>query len=626
MTHAIVFDLETYPNVFTLAAEHAHLPIRWSFEISPWRNDSRAIVEWVQWLAGQRARLVGFNNVGFDYPVLHTLLRMGYADAQTLYSKAMAIIQSQEDEDRWVHSVKPTDRIIEQVDLFKIHHFDNKARATSLKVIEFNLKMDDVSDLPFPVGTVLTQEQTEALKHYNMHDVAATKRFYHESREAIAFRDELCRTKPGKDWLNFSDVKVGVEFFIDRLESAGVQCYTFGSEGRRPRQTRRQSIALSDAILPWIKFETPEFQRVLDWLKTQTITETKGVFTDLVARVGGVEFVFGLGGIHASVEREVIRATDEVDIVDIDVEGYYPSTAIAQGFRPAHYPAVFSEIYAGLKAERAKYPKGTATNKALKLAGNGAYGNSNNEFSPLLDPMMTMQTTVNGQLLLCLLVENLLKVPGLRLLQSNTDGLTVQCPKVHRPMLSQVVQWWESITKLKMEFADYEVMCIRDVNNYVARYTDGKVKRIGAYEWKLERDGGRLRWHQNHSALVVPKVAEKVLLEGAPIRQTVEQWPDLYDFMLRVKVPRSSHLVYTTAAWGDQEFPLQNTTRYYIARDGVRLFKRMPPLKGKNEWRRIGVDSGWDVQVCNDIRDARRETVNHEYYCAEVEKLVNCLA
>ena len=42
MTHDIIWDLETYPNVFTLHAVHAHLPIEWSFEISDWRNDSRA--------------------------------------------------------------------------------------------------------------------------------------------------------------------------------------------------------------------------------------------------------------------------------------------------------------------------------------------------------------------------------------------------------------------------------------------------------------------------------------------------------------------------------------------------------------------------------------------------------
>lgn len=618
MTHDIVFDIETYPNVFTLSAEHAHLPIIWYFELSPWRNDSRAIVEWVQWLAGIGARMVGFNSLGFDYPVIHTLLRMGQADAATLYAKAQAIIGSQDgDDERWMHQVKPTDRIVPQVDLFKIHHFDNKARATSLKVIEFNLRMDDVSDLPFPVGTVLTQDQVPLLRRYNHHDVTATKRFYHHTVPMIRFRDELCRKHPDKDWLNFNDTKIGKEYFTMRLEGAGVQCYTYGPEGRVPRQTRRQSIALRDAILPWIRFETADFQRILDWLRSQTIVETKGVFTELSARVGGIDFVFGLGGIHASVENEVIRSTDEVDIVDIDVESYYPSTAIAQRFRPAHFPEKFCDIYADLKEQRKQYPKGSAENAMLKLALNGVYGDSNNQFSVFYDPLMTMSITLNGQLLLCVLAEQLLKVPGLRIIQANTDGLTVQCPKRQREAMQFVVRWWEEMTRLKMEFAEYRVMCIRDVNNYIAQYTNGKVKRKGAYEHDLE-------WHQNHSALVVAKVAEKVLLEGAPIRQTVEQWPDLFDFMLRVKVPRSSYLV---CEHGGQEYQLPNTTRYIITRDGVRLFKRMPPLAKKpNEWRRIGVESGWNVTVCNDARDAKREAVEHDYYIREVEKLCNILS
>ena len=628
MNNDFAYDEETLPNVFTIAFEHCWAPFRWAFEISPWRNDSRDIVAFVQWIAARGGRLVGFNNLGFDYPILHYLLQMGQADAPTLYAKAMAIIQSNDDEEagRFFHMVKPADRRVPQIDLFKVHHFDNRARSTSLKALEFAMRSDHVEDMPIDHGTVITLDQLPVLKSYNAHDVSETKKFYHYSLEAIKFREELAAKQPGKDWLNFSDVKIGVEFFLERLEAAGVQCYTYGPEGRRPRQTRRASIALRDAILPWIRFENPEFNRVHQWLLQQTITETKGVFENVTASVGGVEFVFGLGGIHASVENEVVRADAENDIVDIDVEGYYPSTAIAQGFKPAHFPAIFSEIYAGLKAERAKHPKGTSINKALKLAGNGAYGNSNNQFSPLLDPMMTMQTTLNGQLLLCLLVEQLIKIPNLRMIQANTDGITVKCPKVARAHLSAVVQWWEGITKLKMEFAEYEVMCIRDVNNYIARYTNGKVKRIGAYEWKHEKDGGRLRWDQNHSSLVIPKVAEKVLLEGAPIRETVEQWSDLYDFLLRVKVPRTSRLVSMTEAWGDTEFPLPNTTRYHIAKEGVRLFKRMPPLKGKNEWRRIGVESGWNVRVCNNIRDADRSAVDHDFYVREVEKLVNRLS
>ena len=110
---------------------------------------------------------------------------------------------------------------------------------------------------------------------------------------------------------------------------------------------------------------------------------------------------------------------------------------------------------------------------------------------------------------------------------------------------------------------------------------------------------------QNHSALVVPKVAEKVLLEGSPIRETVENWPDIMDFMLRVKVPRSSSLVIEYREHGDQRHPLQNTTRYLITKSGGHLFKQMPPLKGKELWRQIGVEAGWKVTPCNDVSEAR---------------------
>ena len=155
-----IYDIETFPNVFTLAVEHAEAPIQWMFEISEWRNDSRDICLFLDYLKKENARMVGFNNLGFDYPVLHTLYRMGKADASVLYDKAQAIISSQnKDFGKWDHLVKPSDRVVPQIDLFKIHHFDNKARTTSLKSLEFNMRSATIEDLPFKVGTRLTQEQ-----------------------------------------------------------------------------------------------------------------------------------------------------------------------------------------------------------------------------------------------------------------------------------------------------------------------------------------------------------------------------------------------------------------------------------------------------------------------------------
>jgi hypothetical protein len=610
MSNDYVFDIETYPNVFTLAVEHAEAPLRWAFEITPWRNDSKEIIAFLQYLKDTNARMVGFNNLGFDYPVLHTLIRMGHSDAFTLYQKAMAIINSQDDSDRWMHMVNPSDRFVEQVDLFKIHHFDNKARATSLKVLEFNMRSDNIEDLPFPVGTTLTQEQIEVLKHYNAHDVAQTKAFFKHTFDMLKFREELT-LKYDRDFINHNDTKIGKDYFVMKLEEAGVSCYDYGSGGRTPRQTKRPTIALKDAILPWIAFEQPEFNRVLDWLKAQVITETKGVFTDLIARVSDFDFVFGLGGIHGSVESEVIESDDEHIIVDLDVTSYYPNLAIVNGFHPAHLGKTFVAIYKHLFEQRKQYPKKSAESAMLKLALNGVYGDSNNQFSVFYDPLFTMSITLNGQLLLCLLAEGLMHIPGLRLIQVNTDGLTVRVPRANKWLVDVARAAWQTRTGLNLEEAIYKRVFIRDVNNYIGQYEDGSVKRKGAYEYDME-------WHQNAGGLVIAKVAEKVLVEGAPIRQTVQQWPDIMDFMLRTKVPRSSYL-----QWGDGR--VQNTSRYYIAQGGKPLFKWMPPLKDKTEWRKIGVESGWGVQVCNDIKDATLP-VEFEYYIREVEKLCLSLA
>ena len=76
--------------------------------------------------------------------------------------------------------------------------------------------------------------------------------------------------------MNHNDTKIGKDFFVMELEKAGVECYEFGEYGRKPKQTLRPQIALKDAIFPWITFDHPELNRVLEWLKAQTITETKG--------------------------------------------------------------------------------------------------------------------------------------------------------------------------------------------------------------------------------------------------------------------------------------------------------------------------------------------------------------
>src|SRR3546814_9328971 len=73
-------------------------------------------------------------------------------------------------------------------------------------------------------------------------------------------------------------------------------------------------------------------------------------------------------------------------------------------------------------------------------------------------------------------------VPGLRMIQINTDGLTVRVPRAVEWLVAEVCVWWQGVTRLTLEETRYAQMFIRDVNNYLAVSEAGKVKRKGAYE------------------------------------------------------------------------------------------------------------------------------------------------
>jgi hypothetical protein len=614
MSDAYVHDIENYPNVFLFGAIHALTETPYIFEISHRRDDRQAFYLFTEYLREHRAEEVGYNNLGYDYPVQHSILNnIMYITNADIYKKGDSIINAG-DENRFAHMVWEKDWIVPQLDLYKIHHFDNQAKRTSLKTLEFNMRMENIEDLPFTPGTYLTDSQIDTLRQYLIHDLKATLMFYKHSKKLIDFRRELS-AKYGRNFMNHNDTKIGKDYFIMELEKSGIQCFEPCS--RKPRQTHRPSIALNSVIFPYVRFEQPEFNRVLNWLRQQVITETKGVFTDLSADINGFSFDFGTGGIHGSIESQTIRSTENYVIIDLDVASFYPNLAISNELYPAHLGKQFCTIYKNVYDMRSSYPKGTPENAMLKLALNGVYGDSNNVYSPFYDPAYTMAITINGQLLLCMLAEELLKIPGLSMIQANTDGLTVYVPRVFTGQVEQVRHAWEKLTRLQLEEAIYDVMFIRDVNNYIAVYEGGKkVKRKGAYCHSVD-----LGWHQNHSMQVVAKAAEAALVHNKDIHDFITSHEDIHDFMLVTKVPRNSKLL-----WGDKQ--VQNITRYYVSTDGAPLTKVMPPLAKSLKLnpdapeRRMSVCKGWLTTECNDMKRFNRATLNYDFYIKEAEKLV----
>ncbi len=732
LSNDIIYDIETFYNCFTFCAVEADRSKGVLFEISSRKNDLHKMLAYLRECMKRKVRMVGFNNNGFDYPVLHWILKKAQdakernqlaslvISAKEIYLYAQQLIE-QSYTDRFGSIIPTRERFIEQVDLFKIHHFDNRARATSLKMIEFNMRSDTIEDLPYYHGDSLTSEQIDKLIRYNKHDVMRTLDFYDVSKGEIDFRESISK-KFGMDCTNFNSTKIGKEYFVKKLEEANPGCcYKRVGKQRKINQTKRDVIHLKDVIFPYIQFERPEFQAILDWFKQQSITETKGVFTDLhewrlgdVAKyavmrekkkklkdkpsdrerekllkeiplswieevelksgkisyyhtwrvadslnvvVDGLSYVLGTGGLHSSIESQSIFSDENYQIVDYDVASYYPNMAIKNRIYPEHLGETFCDVYEEIYNERKTHAKGSAENLAMKLALNGSYGASNDEYSPMYDPMFTMAITVGGQLSLLMLIEKALKIEGVSVIQSNTDGVTFRIPRKHLDAVDDVVRWWEATTKLEMEKALYKEMHIRDVNSYISVYEDEKVKRKGAYQYD------DLDWPKNHSGLVIKMAAEHELLGRGTVEDFILNHKNEHDFMLRTKAPRTSRIVLVDDE--GNETAEQNICRYYVANNGKSMVKIMPPVsdepkitkvfvvnkKGidveyvadtkakldraiaKNlpvvreiveapQERRIGIQTGWLVKTCNNMKVFDND-INYTYYISEAKKLVN---
>lgn len=700
----VVFDIETYPNCFTFCHVFADGRGMTVFEISDRKDDTKEFIEFLRECRRKKYRLVGFNNIGFDYPVIHYIIEKSRKaiksgsqlklSAKEIYKVAMDLIKSQGD-DKFGKSIKESDVVIPQVDLFKIHHFDNRARATSLKTLEFNMRSANIEDLPFPVGIALDDNQKDELIRYNKHDVNETLKFYWYSYDALALRKELSE-QFGFDCTNFNDTKIGKQLFIDRLESENKGCcYTVTDRGRKINQTKRDKIVIKDCLFDYIDFSRnrPEFKAVHEWFKSQVITETKGVFSDLMEHqigdvakyaemvvkrkklsdpvdkknkryvpdenviaklkldqplgwieekelkspkgaksyywchnvaetmnvvIDGFRFDFGVGGIHGA-KQGTHRSTDKKKIRTLDVASYYPNMAISNNVYPAHLGKTFCKVYKDLYVERKSHPKGSAANAALKLALNGVYGDSNNEFSPLYDPAYTMAITIGGQLSLCMLMGALIDHCNAEIIMCNTDGFEYVIDVDMFEKADKIVARWEKVTGLEMEGDTYKTMFIRDVNNYISITESGKVKTKGAYE-VLPYE--QLGWHKNHSSMVIPMAVKAHLVDGEDYEEFIRLHQNKFDFMLRTKVPRSSKLVLVDS--DGQETQLQNICRYYPSKNGGKLVKIMPPLEEGGEYRRLGIDTEWDVKPCNNISDFKND-LNYDYYLQKAKELIEAV-
>lgn len=601
----VAYDIETLKDLFTATFVDMKTGVVYPFVVHKLRNDFKEMLKFIEGIEGA----VGYNNIGFDYAVLDPFLyeKEDYIDmdgdqlAKLIYKRAQKVIK----EDFKKDYDYP---VFKQRDLFRIWHFNNKARATSLKYLQINMDWPNVQEMPISHRkSVKTMEEINTVLEYNLNDVLTTIKFYELTKDKIRMRKVL-GDKYGVDFGNAPDTKIGERIFLHEMSRrSGIPLDRYYEE----KTLRKGGISINECIIPTIEFSSPQFDDILQKMKKMVITSTRKADEVLRVMFDGMMYEFGFGGLHAVREPGVFE-----NIESADVASYYPNLAISYRFYPRHLGEVFCDVYQQLYEERKSYPKKSDESTALKLALNGVYGMSNAPWSPFYDPAYTMSITINGQLLLAYLCEQITLQDAGRVIMANTDGIEVDVHDHER--FKRICSEWQTLTKLQLEFSTYKKIGIRDVNNYIGVKEDGSVKEKGDYVCDREI-------YKDQSMKIVTKAVRDFFVNDTPIEKTINECNDIKMFLIG-KRAKSGNLEYRRAENTNELIreTLPKNVRYYISHTGGSIVKI---LTTNGVERVVNLNKGQRMTLFNQWvnKPFDQYGVFKNFYINEADKLIQAI-
>tara|TARA_R110000824_G_scaffold293756_2_gene482046 strand:- start:941 stop:2824 length:1884 start_codon:yes stop_codon:yes gene_type:complete len=613
-------DYETLSNCFVAVFKHYKTDETYIFSVCKIQNDYDKFIEFLKQNIENNEWHISYNGLAFDAQITHNVIKDhdnlklmdGESIAEEIYSYAQEAIKRSNN--REFQQFPEWEMTIKQIDVFKLNHWDNVAKMSSLKWIQYSMDWDNIIDMPIEHTTSINQQkQLDLIIKYCINDVESTKAIFEKSKPLITLRKNLT-DQYNINLYSASEPRISKELFAYYLSKE----LSIPKWELKKLRTFRNVIKIKDLILDYIKFETPEFNNLLEKFKTVEINpnQTKGGFKYSVV-YKGVKTHFGLGGAHGCSKSGVYESDNENVIMSSDVTSFYPNLAIMNKIAPAHLDQkAFCDLYEWFFTERKKIPKSDPMNYVYKIILNSTYGLSNDKNSFLYDPQFTMFITVNGQLTLMMLYEMIMEaIPEATPLLQNTDGIETIIPRSAKEKYLKVCARWERITDLKLEHDEYKKIILADVNNYIAIDDNNKAKCKGRFEFE------NLALHKNKSKLIIPKAIYAYFIDGILPEYTIKHNKNILDYCIGGKSKGVWKQIAIFIKDGQaQEDELQKINRYYISNKGKKIIKRNP------DGREIQLEAGqWLQTIYNDQNIIPWEDydINEKYYLNAIEKEIN---
>lgn len=537
------FDIESYPNFFLIVFKDYKTKQYDVFEISSRKDDSKKLINYLNNLKRNKIPLVGFNIVNYDYPVLHNTLLKSYpiTNSQVIFDISNQTVHAK------YSSIRQKDTLLVLIDLYKVWHYDNKNKATSLKWLEFAMRMDSIEDLPYPVGSTLTEIQMDEIIDYCKHDVDATEMFLNKSLKQLTLRKDYTRLE-NEYMMNYSEIAISKAIFGKALsKTMGISEWEL-----RQMRTKRSEVIIADIIFDYLKFNDPINQKSLDIFKSKVWEYDE----DQEKALNSISFSipyknvireYAEGGLHSCCKPGIYESDDDYILCDVDFASFYPHITFRNQLHPEHIPEkVFNEIYEGFYTERKKYSKKDSRNYVLKIVLNGSYGLSKDKHAFLYDPKWQLQICINGQLILTYLTEKIFEaIPDAFIVFENTDGAMFRIKRKYLSKLYEVCDEVGTYVNIPLEVQECKKIIVRNVNNYINVIDDNNIKFKGMFE--IDRD-----YHKNHSKRIIPLALAEYYINNKNPEDYIKNYLNLnttnivkeYDYTLNEPVFYENHNIY----------------------------------------------------------------------------------
>ena len=519
---------------------------------------------------------------------------------------------------------------------------DDKDNHFYLKNPRYNgLSNEELNKLIDKWDRYIIPEWIEPTMHYNTNDVYIVCEMIRLYLDEIKLRYQITKSYE-VNVLNSSRSNIADRLF-EKFYSEFSGLKPFQWKGKK---TQRTVMSFKRIILPFIEFKTPQLQLLLAEMKKTSVTSLGKDSFKKEIKLGNLVYTIATGGLHSQdIPRELrskivpihsstgesgCEATTWDNITDdsyiyvhFDIASFYPSLMVNFNVAPAHLnEGCFVRLVKWLRDTRveAKHSKEDYIDgipkdvlaQVLKIVINSIYGKLGFEEGDICDRLAVLNVTINGQLLIMMLCEEL-EINNIEVISANTDGIVVKLYKKDKEKFNTITTEWCNKTRFGADSEEYECYINVNINNYLIKETNGKISYKGCLNPKMYA----VDLSKGYDMPIVAEAVVNYFIYNKPIMESLYECKNILDFCKTQNVGKQFHVEFATNKGFET---LQRNVRYYVSSNGGVIYKTHNTTAAKNN-----LCSGYKVTILNTLDDERIELrkINYQYYYDECMKIID---